>query len=264
MPVSPALVTRTVGGAARGAAGRALAGTLVFLHGLGESSLGFEPLLHRPELASWRALAPDLRGYGRTPSGADHDGLSDHTRALQHWLRDLALGPVVVVGHSMGGVIGLELCEKSPELVRAFLDVEGNVTLDDCAYSAPIAAIDADSWPHPGFDDICERVWQRAQHDRAHRTYFASLNFADPMVLRRDAIDLVELSSSGELASRRGRLSCPMHYLAGDPNGAGARSRSALDAAGVSWEPIADSGHWPFIDQPENFLAKLSSFLERV
>jgi pimeloyl-ACP methyl ester carboxylesterase len=239
-------------------------GVVVCIHGLGESSLSFAPLLTDPQLASWRVIAVDLPGYGRSPSSTRHAGLFDHVESVGTWVAGQNLGRVVVVGHSMGGVVALGCAERFPDLIRAIFDVEGNVTPDDCAYSAPISAIPEPEWPNPGFAAIRDRVWRAAQHDEAHRRYFASLAFADPEVLRLDALDLVAWSASGDLAARRARLAIPLEYLAGEPGGAGAASRAALDRAGVQWSAITPSGHWPFVDQYDSFVARLVAFLDRL
>ncbi len=239
-------------------------GTVVCLHGLGESALSFAPLLADPRLQGWRVIAVDLPGYGRSPAAADHRGLLDHVDSVGSWLAGQDIGPVVLVGHSMGGVVAVACAERFPELIRAIFDVEGNVTPDDCAYSGPISAIPEERWPLPGLASIRERVWRAAQDDEAHRRYFASLAFADPLVLRRDALDLVAWSARGDLASRRARLSLPLEYVAGEPGGAGAASRAALQTAGVEWSTIAPAGHWPFVDQYDSFVERLVAFLERL
>ena len=42
-------------------------GTIVYIHGLGESGLCFERLIAEPRLDRWHQLAPDLPGYGKSP-----------------------------------------------------------------------------------------------------------------------------------------------------------------------------------------------------
>lgn len=251
-----ALCTRT--------SGEATHGTIVFVHGLGESSLGFDHLGGAPELEGWRLLAPDLPGYGRTPPvQAGHKGLADHAETLGRWLRVLGLGPVVLVGHSMGGVVGLLLAERHPDLLRGFFEVEGNVTAADCVYSDQFTNLNDSDWAGDGPARVRDRVYRLGQNDPAHRLYFASLSFADATTLRTDAADLVALSVGGDLAERRARLTLPFAYLLGSPRGAGAESQAALTAAGVPWSAVAPAGHWPFVDQPRAFLGQLAGFLAR-
>jgi pimeloyl-ACP methyl ester carboxylesterase len=76
---------------------------LLLLHGLGATSDVWEPLARR-----WpgRWLAPDLPGHGGSPPLAAYsfDGLAEAVAGLIP-----AESPVVVLGHSLGGVVGLTL-----------------------------------------------------------------------------------------------------------------------------------------------------------
>jgi len=79
--------------------------TLILLHGAGANGAVFKPLLR--ELA-WpaRVIVPDLRGHGRSPHGK-HYGLAQHAADIADLLEPNAR--VHVVGHSMGGAVGLIL-----------------------------------------------------------------------------------------------------------------------------------------------------------
>ncbi|MEM6454267.1 MAG: alpha/beta hydrolase [Acidobacteriota bacterium] len=250
-------------------------GTLLYVHGLGESSLGFEAVIGDDRLADWRHLAPDLPGYGKTAwpdASVDADGrsLAAHVEALVAWLDALGeTAPVVVVGHSMGGVIAVMLAERHPTRVRAMVDVEGNVSLDDCGYSRRFGAYETvDALLPDAHAALLDDIYRMGVDDPAHRAYHVSLRLCDPRTLHRNSLDLVQQSSTERLepaqtlARRRGALSTPLHYLYGAPRGTGARSRAMLDDAGVAYEAIDDAGHWPFLDQHDAFVAALARFLD--
>ncbi|HEY7683832.1 MAG TPA: alpha/beta fold hydrolase [Gemmatimonadales bacterium] len=92
--------------------------TLIFLHGYGESLLAWRFLLDR-FAQRYRVLAIDLPGFGM--SGIP-DGPHSYT-AYQQWLDDLITrqtrGPLVVVGHSLGGQLAAGLALAHPERVVA-------------------------------------------------------------------------------------------------------------------------------------------------
>lgn len=70
-----------------------------------------------------RVIVPDLRGHGRSsapPTGYSPRHLAGDLAAL---LRLLRTGPVVAVGHSMGGHVVCALAVEHPELVRAVVTV---------------------------------------------------------------------------------------------------------------------------------------------
>ncbi|WP_018684084.1 alpha/beta fold hydrolase [Actinokineospora enzanensis] len=92
--------------------------TAVYVHGLGGSATNWTDLA--AGLAG-RApgIAVDLPGFGRTepPEGYTY-ALDAHADVLATWLRGLDLGPVHLLGNSMGGAIAVLLAARNPDLVR--------------------------------------------------------------------------------------------------------------------------------------------------
>lgn len=65
-------------------------------------------------------LVPDLLGFGDSPNSSGEYSLDDHVNALLTMLDQLAVtDPVLVVGHSVGAVVGLWMASQHPERVRA-------------------------------------------------------------------------------------------------------------------------------------------------
>lgn len=97
----------------------AAAATVLFVHGNVSSSLFWQPLmLALPH--SVRALAVDLRGFGDSetlPVDATR-GVRDFSDDVAAVVGALALGPVHLVGWSMGGGVAMQLLLDRPDLVR--------------------------------------------------------------------------------------------------------------------------------------------------
>lgn len=89
----------------------------ILLHGWASSWYAVSPLL--PQLSQrYRCLAVNLPGYGSSPplpGRATMDAYADLIIALAKQITDK---PVVLVGHSMGGMISLTIALKKPELVE--------------------------------------------------------------------------------------------------------------------------------------------------
>ena len=100
---------------------RAPSGTAaaVLLHRAGGSSRDWHSLFE--SLGAERCLvAPDLPGHGRSPGPGltSIDQMADLTALL---LERLELGPVVAIGHSMGGAVALTLALNHPDRVSKLL-----------------------------------------------------------------------------------------------------------------------------------------------
>lgn len=235
--------------------------TLFYVHGLGESGLGFEGLLR--SLAEYRQLALDLPGYGKSPWSSEPLTLAQHAELLASWLARRDEPQVVVVGHSMGGVIGQLLCEGWPERVRAFVNVEGNLSFDDCTYSSRAERSSLADFLASGYERLCDDVYRGGLSDPALRTYYASVRMCDPRAFHLGSRELVALSRQETLAGRFAGLGLPRVYLHGRPRGTGDRSLGLLRRAGAPpARAIEGAGHWPFLDQPVAFARELRAFLE--
>lgn len=229
---------------------------ILWIHGLGESSRCFLNIIKG--LDGFCHWLPDLPGYGRS-QGAEVYSLTEAAQQMANLL--MVDGPAAIVGHSMGGVVGTLLCEHHPPLVRKFINVEGNISLGDCGYSAPICAQGKEEFVSRGYFRLLEELYTRGRDDVAHCRYLASMSVAQPEIVYAHSHELVELSKREELAHRMARLSVPHLYIAGSPGGAASRSLALLEASGVELSKLEPSGHWPFIDQPEQFVKAIKAAL---
>ena len=81
---------------------------------------------HLPEIA---LAAPDLLGHGRSSWSAPWT-IDANVAALATLVEHEAQGPVLVVGHSFGGAIALNLAASCPDLVSGLLLLDPAVGLD--------------------------------------------------------------------------------------------------------------------------------------
>jgi pimeloyl-ACP methyl ester carboxylesterase len=87
--------------------GPASASTVVCLHGLGGSAVNFAAV--GPLLADrFRVVAVDLLGHGRTHADCNGAGAVEaNLQLVRRFCREVADGPVILMGHSLGGVLAL-------------------------------------------------------------------------------------------------------------------------------------------------------------
>lgn len=92
----------------------------LFVHGYPESSWIWRHILPAAAGAGYRAVAPDLPGFGDSP--ADLPGTWEHQiEHLDRFRRALGLDRVVLVVHDWGGLIGLRWACDNPDAVSALV-----------------------------------------------------------------------------------------------------------------------------------------------
>lgn len=229
---------------------------VLFVHGWGCDGRAFDRLLAQARV---RAMVPDLRGHGRSGVASTRHTIPAMARDLEELLDRRASGPVVVVAHSMGGNVGVELSIRRPDLVAAL------VVLDP-AYADP-------AWADAQAREA--DLLARGAVAVAEKAHLAAAPGADPelvelvrdMALATDPRVLIECLRStyldddafGHLADTRRRIAevgVPLLALYPDPERA-ARARTlpveqtVVEIAGVGhflgeerprvvWQTIAD------------------------
>lgn len=98
------------------------------IHGLTGHGKRWETLFTR-HLPDVTAVAPDLLGHGRSSWDAPWT-IDANVDALAALVDSEADGPVVVVGHSFGGAIALNLAAARPDLIAGLVLLDPAVALD--------------------------------------------------------------------------------------------------------------------------------------
>jgi pimeloyl-ACP methyl ester carboxylesterase len=122
-------------------AGSTQAPLLLLVHGLGQNGFtDWMPVL--PQLARrWRVLAVDLPGFGYSSSPAAKLSPTNYARVLDRLLAREAAGPIIVVGHSMGGAVALRLAAEHPARVSKLVLVDVAGILQRTAFTKHTASL---------------------------------------------------------------------------------------------------------------------------
>ena len=143
---------------------------VIFIHGSGQSHLGF--MLQHRFFANrgWQCITPDMPGHGLSGGKA-----IETVELMADWYADfmqaIGITKATLVGHSMGGLIELELASRYPNLVSkaAFistaLTIPVNDALVDLAATKESAAITAMmDWGHGPSGHIHEHTMPGTSH----------------------------------------------------------------------------------------------------
>ena len=103
---------------------------LVLLHGLSANAHCFGGLIGAGLSPSFRVIAPDLRGRGKTDKPATGYTMADHARDVLSLLDALGLERVVLAGHSFGGYLAIYIAARFPERVEKLIVIDAAITLN--------------------------------------------------------------------------------------------------------------------------------------
>lgn len=207
-------------------------------------------------------LAPDLLGYGEFASFPTHNlTLQDQANHLANWLRDSGAESVQVVGHSVGGAVGLLLAYAYPSLVASYVSVEGNMTLKDAFWSAELS-----QKPYAEVASIVEsyrgdiRGWissagvePTAQALDMARTW---IDHQPPSTIKAQAKAVVEATSTEAYLDKLRDLiqsGLPVHLIAGEKSRAAWDLPAWAEQMSSSMTTVKNRGHLMMLESPEEF-----------
>jgi pimeloyl-ACP methyl ester carboxylesterase len=244
--------------------------TALVLHGYPEGWSAGRTLIRHLLDAGYRVVLPDQRGFGGSskPTGVGAyapDVLADDAEAL---LDVLDSERAVVIGHDLGGAVGVWLAARHPTRVSHVV-----------AISAPHPAVrkitspaTGPAWvvrglPLPGHLACQLRAWALRRAMLAS-TREGALSDGDLSTyregwVREGAIDAVgQWFRAMRTASPPGRISVPTLFVVGERDagmaGLSQASATLCDAGRVA--TIADAGHFPHIDAPEAVAGEIVAF----
>jgi haloalkane dehalogenase len=244
----------------------------LLIHGYPESSYQWRHLMPVLAEGGWRAVAPDLAGFGDSPP--DPPGTWErHRESIERFHEELGLGEVVLVVHDWGGLIGLAWACDHPEAVRRLvisdtgffpdakwhdlaqaMRTEGQGeelmrSLDRSGFEAML------SQASPSFDEqALDEYWRAFDGDerrQTHLDFYRSMDFEKlrPYEGRLAALDVPALILWGE----------DDHFA--PVSGARRFERELPDAELVV---VEGAGHFVYEDAPEKAAEAVKGFLGRL
>jgi len=96
--------------------------TLLFIHGIGNSGEAWHDVIEKlPH--TYRVVTIDLLGFGKSPrpSWGRYDAKRQARAVLATYFRYRLRGRIVVIGHSLGALVAVEIAKMYPLLVKALI-----------------------------------------------------------------------------------------------------------------------------------------------
>ena len=242
--------------------------SVVLLHGIGGRAFGWQAQLDALAAQGWHALAWDMPGYGDSPMAEPYtfDALADALAAL---LDAQGLDKAAVVGHSLGGMVALQLWARQPQRVAelvlagsspAFGHGSGDfqqqflaqrlAPLDAGQTLAQVAERLIPAMVAPGFTGPSLALAQACMGSIAPASYRAALHA------------LVTFEQRAALPT----ITVPTLCLAGEHDRTASPTvvrRMAEKIPGARYLELHGAGHLMNFEQPEAFTEALLGFLQK-
>jgi len=206
--------------------------TLLFLHGIGDSSLSYLPFFQTKALTEFNILIPDLLGHGKSSKNDDYSfTLQTETIIKQIMALENQMGfpfnDLILIPHSMASIHAMLICESEMRRqIKGIINVEGSIT----QYGSFVSEAVFKAVMHKSFDlwfqefkDVtvfCELI----KKFPVCRTYYASLLFCHPAAFLQNALEIYKIcvSGTGKYTNVAGKkyteLDLPKIYCYGDKN----------------------------------------------
>ena len=99
--------------------------TLLFLHGLSSSSYLWVPLVKEFESDKSDIYCLDLRGHGLTDKPEGNYSLETLANDVLNFIKKKNLKNIIMIGQSMGGDLGVSICQKVNERIAGCIGIDG-------------------------------------------------------------------------------------------------------------------------------------------
>lgn len=237
---------------------------LLFIHGSGQSHLTFMQQGRFFANRGWQVLNPDLPAHGYS-QGTPLQSISEMADWYKGLLDSLKVSQVVIIGHSQGCLVGLEIAKKYPESVSKLCFIAGSLAIPvndallDMAEHKPKAAYQAMvNWAHGTDSHLYDHSWPGQTHIEFGNQVMAS-NAAEALFA-----DLTACNSYHDGEAAASAIQCDTMTILGGkdkmtPLKAGQKMAQALTRNAC--HIIEDAGHFLPSERPMEVNRHIRNFI---
>lgn len=236
--------------------------TLTFVHGLGPGAAAWK-LVTQGQPDEWRALAPDLPGFGATERGGfggDIDAAATVVHHTLHAFGQLSMG--TLIGHGYGALLSLSFASRYPSHIDRLVLIGSGAFVRDVT----ALAIRHDDVLGHGWDAERAEAWLNSGLvETLAEPHFAAMRDVTAGLDADLVAGCLAAMMRAELLEAVRTLRIPLLLIRGeqDPlvsdDDLAIVSARASDATVVT---IASSGHWPHLEAPDELRAALRTFID--
>lgn len=251
------------------AQGEAQSHMLVFLHGIGGRVSGWAPIQQACAAAGYSSLAWDMPGYGESPliSPYDFDGLADALAAL---MNAQGLQKAVLVGHSLGGMVALQMWARHPERVAGLVLAasspafgHGSGDFQQAFIAQRLAPLEAGKTMAQVAEGLIPTMVAPGYNGPGLAQAQACMGSITPAAYKAALGALVQFEQRAALPT----ITVPTLCIAGEHDRTASPTvvqRMAEKIPNAQYQCLAGVGHLLTFEQPERFVAAVLPFLRSI
>lgn len=234
---------------------------LLWLHGWQCSSTGelLSAAVQAP-LRGRRSLLIDFLGHGYSDRPPDFGyRREDHARTVVALIDALGLRNCGLVGHSMGGTVGIHVAAARADSVSLLIMAESSI---DAGGEVPLGGQSESEFVERGFSELLEAQAKKAlaQPDGVPAAHLGITRIVEPRALHREAVS-GERGTNPSARSLLREMQIPRWYLQGELSDPAPDLERDLAAMGVGWKVVPMTGHPMGLQNPEGFAQVVADVL---
>lgn len=237
---------------------------LVLIHAFPLDRSMWQPLMFMAS-QELRLIAPDLRGFGDSPSTAGHAiAMRDYGADIVDLLDRLGLRSAAICGLSLGGYVALAIAEQHPARVDALILANTRANADDDATRAKRQA-QAARVSEEGMAVLAEEVVPKLLGPGADPEARSLVNGVVSRQEPRGAVSaILGMADRADRSELLGKLAMPVLVITSEHDVLVPPAASKAMAAAIPGSTLVEipgAGHLSAVEQPGAFARAIDTFL---
>lgn len=206
------------------------------------------------------AINVDLRGFGKSARLGKNENIEQYAKDIVEICQQLNISNAIIIGHSMGGMVAVELAAKYSSLIKSIILISSGVIFpkqsvdDENSFLNKIKSPEYKTGIIEVVDSICLPTDKHTAHIR--KTFLDSSqqkwinHFEDMLAWDLNAQDLVK------------KCNLPVLYISDDAGIFSDLTVFAQLCPSLKVGKVVGSGHFPTLEVPEQVNPMIKKFLE--
>ncbi|MCL4722173.1 MAG: alpha/beta fold hydrolase [Gammaproteobacteria bacterium] len=235
--------------------------TVVLVHGAWHGSWCWERVRPLLQAAGHRVLAPDLPGHGGHPADVAAQTIPAYIRTVNALVGDTPGEPVVLVGHSLAGIVISGVAEALPDRIQKLVYVTAFLPRDGDSL-VRIAGADPDNPLNEATERTPDRKAVTVRPERVRELFYADCSAGDVAFASARLVPESLAAHFGTVETTPARFGrVPRAYIHCRRDRALPLFLQQLMVDRVPCDPVLwlDTGHSPFFAAPELLARHLDS-----